>query len=240
MSLLSLTILVVVILFFATLINSAIGFGYALIAMPLLTLFISPRVAAPLMALVGFGIGVIIIGGNWRSIDLKSIWRLILAAAIGIPFGLLILTNAPETLVKNILGVLIIIFGLYSVTRPSLPHVKQQNWSYPFGFISGFFSGAYSIGGPPIVLYGGLRRWTPAQFRATAQGYFAALGLIVMVGHGLAGLWTPQVMWLFAACLPGVIIATLLGGKLNQRLPAEQFTKLLYVALIGLGVLLLV
>ena len=181
-----------------------------------------------------------VIWESWRSIDLSSIWRLILAAAVGIPFGLLILTQAPESLVKNILAVLIIGFGIYSLARPSLPYVEQENWSYPFGFISGFFGGAYSISGPPIVFYGGLRRWTPTQFRATAQSYFMALGIIVMIGHALAGLWTSQVLWLFAVSMPGIMIATLLGGKLNRRLPAEKFTKFLYVALIGLGVLLLI
>ena len=41
-----------------------------------------------------------------------------------------------------------------------------------FGFFAGILGGAYNTNGPPVVIYGSLRKWSPATFRATLQGYF--------------------------------------------------------------------
>jgi hypothetical protein len=49
------------------------------------------------------------------------------------------------------------------------------------------------MNGPPLVIYGTLRQWSPEQFRATRQGYFLPAGLLGVGGFWLAGLWTPAV-----------------------------------------------
>jgi len=83
-------------------------------------------------------------------------------------------------------------------------------------------------------------RWSPDRFRATIQGYFAVNGLLVLLLHGLSGLWTQQVLTLYAFALPLIPVAVFLGSKLNQRIPAERFERLLYGVLVGFGVLLVV
>src|SRR5262245_58973902 len=125
---------VLVILFISTLARSTFGFGDALIAMPLLALVMGIRPAAPLVALFSTTIALIIAGANWRKIDLKAAWRLILASLVGIPIGLFLLTRAPENMVKGVLGICLILFGLYSLIRPALPSLHQPGWAYGFGF----------------------------------------------------------------------------------------------------------
>lgn len=96
----------------------------------------------------------------------------------------------------------------------------------------------FDTGGPPVILYGTLRRWPPAQFRATLQGCLLPISLVVTASQGLAGLWTPRIWWLFGLSLPVVIGALLLGRWLAARVPKEQFERVLYLALIVLGVML--
>lgn len=234
------TFLVLSILFLATLTRSTIGFGDALIAMPLLTLVIGLDVATPVVALMGATIGVLIALRSWQNIDIASVWRLVLTSAMGVPLGIFLLTNVPESLVKRVLGVLLILFSLYALFRPTLPQLSNQHWAYGFGFISGILGGAYNVNGPPIVIYGALRRWSPARFRATLQGYFIPNFIIIATGHALAGLWNGEVFRLYLLALLPITLAIWLGGNLNKRLPIEQFARLLYVVLIVLGVLLLV
>ena len=234
-----LLLLALIILFTATLTRSTFGFGDALVAMPLLTLTIGIRIAVPVVALMGVTIGIAIAINSWGNIDFAAAWRLILASALGVPIGLLLLQTAPEDWVKGILGLLLMLFSLYALTRPALPQIYRQGWAYGFGFISGILGGAYNINGPPVVIYGTLRRWSPTKFRATLQGYFVPNFFFIALGHGLTGLWTPDVIQLFAAALPLIFIAIFLGGKLNRRIPVERFTTFLYVALIILGALLL-
>jgi uncharacterized membrane protein YfcA len=234
------TFLVLTILFLATLIRSSVGFGDALVAMPLLTLIIGLELASPVVAFMGLTIGVLIALRSWQNIDVGSVWRLVLASAVGVPLGIFLLTSVPESLVKRILGTLLILFSLYSLIRPNLPQLGNQHWAYGFGFISGILGGAYNTSGPPVVIYGALRHWSPARFRATLQGYFVPSLIIVAVGHGLAGLWTDQVFRLYFLALLPMLVAIWLGGKLNKRLPVEQFARALYILLIILGILLLV
>ena len=233
------TALVLSILFISTLTRSTLGFGDALVAMPLLVLVIGVRPATPLVALFSTTTALIIAGANWRKIDIKAAWRLILASLLGIPVGLLILAYVSEELVKGILGLCLILFGVYSLTLPVLPPLHESSWAYGFGFIAGILGGAYNANGPPVVLYGTLRRWPPERFRATLQGYFIPTGGLIALSHGLAGLWTGEVFLFYLLALPLVLIAIFLGGKLNGHIPAQYFERLLYLTLVGLGLLLI-
>ena len=229
--------LTLTILFASTLTRSTLGFGDALIAMPLLTLVVGIKTTTPLVALVALTIALTISLSSWRQIDVKAVWRLIVSTLVGIPFGLFLLETASETLVKAVLGVLLISFGLYNLIQPRLPKIEHRGLEYVVGFVAGVLGGAYNTNGPPIVIYGTLRRWSPERFRATLQGYFLSSVLIV-VGHGVAGLWTGTVLRLYVYALPVALVAIYLGGKLNQSIPRGQFDRFVYVALIIMGFLL--
>jgi uncharacterized membrane protein YfcA len=230
--------LTVAILFASTLTRSTLGFGDALLAMPLLTLTVGIKTATPLVAFISMTIAIFILFGNWRKVDLNAVWRLILSSLLGIPFGLLLLKSAPDSLVKTLLGILLILFGLYNLMTPQLPMVQRQVFAYVAGFVAGVLGGAYNTSGPPVIIYGTLRRWPPERFRATLQGYFMT-SVFIVLGHGLAGLWTPRALRLYGYALPGVIIAILLGGKLNRAIPQGSFDRFVYAALVVMGVFLL-
>jgi uncharacterized membrane protein YfcA len=159
---------------------------------------------------------------------------------VGIPIGLFFLNAAPESTVKGILGALLIGFGLYNLVSPKLPTLRGKQWAYLFGIVAGILGGAYNTNGPPIVLYGALRKWSPEKFRATLQGYFLPTGGTILISHGLAGLWTSTVWRLYLTALPAVLLGVMLGGWVHKRLPVQRFQNLIYAALIVMGVLLLV
>jgi len=230
---------VVTILFLATLARATLGFGDALLAMPLLTFVVDVQTATPLVALVGLTIALSILSSTWRQVDVRVVWRLALASLVGIPVGLLWLKTAPEAAVKAILGVMLVLFGLYNLSKPRLPEIKRGLWAYLAGFVAGILGGAYNTNGPPIIIYGTLRRWPPERFRATLQGYFLT-NVMIVAGHGLAGLWTRDVLRLYVYTLPVVMLAIFLGGKLNQRIPCGTFDRFVYTALVVMGILLLV
>ena len=228
------------ILFISTFTRSTFGFGDALIAMPLLTLVVGVQTATPLVAFMGTTIAATILWNNWRNVDVKAAWRLIVSSLIGIPFGLWLITAAPGNVVKIILGVVLVLFGIYNLLHPKLIPLNNQLWAYIFGFVAGVLGGAYNTNGPPVVVYGALRRWPPVHFRATLQGYFLPTGFLILAGHALGGLWTPQVWQMYIFALPLIFAAIFFGGKVNKRTQPERFTQLLYTILIILGLLLII
>ena len=125
------------------------------------------------------------------------------------------------------------------MTNPKLV-LKTDKSSFAFGIVSGILGGAYNSNGPPIIMYGTLRKWTPEEFRLLLQGVFLPTNLFIIIGHGLAGLWTGEVIRLGLISMPVIFVAVIIGNILNKKLKADKFTKLIYYFLIGIGLILIV
>jgi uncharacterized membrane protein YfcA len=235
------TIAVLAILFVSTLVRAVFGFGNALIAMPLLAMTaIGMKTATPLVALIAAILALSILVKDWRIIDLKSTWRLLIGTLPGIPLGLLLLKGPHENTGKIILALVIMGFSLYCLSRPRLFTLKREWAAYPFGFLAGILGGAYNSNGPPIVIYGTISKWPPSCFRANLQGYFFPANLIIIAGHGLGGLWTPTVGWYFLLCLPAVLLSMWIGNRLNRIIPQGHFDRYIHIILIMVGALLFI
>ena len=230
---------IALIIFLATVVRSTFGFGDALLAMPLLTILLGVKVAAPFFAWLSSSVAILILVSSWSEVDFRSAKRLIVASIIGIVLGILLLKNVPETTITLALGSFLILFGSYRLIQSELRQLKNPNWAYLFGFISGVLNGAYNTGGPPVVIYGTLSKWEGDRFRATLQSCFVVTGFIVIIGHGLAGLWTTEIFKLYGINFPVVLIATFIGSKFNKHIPAERFENLIFIAFIILGILLI-
>jgi uncharacterized membrane protein YfcA len=233
---------VLLIVFIATLIRSAFGFGEALVAVPLLAFCLSLQVAAPLAVLLSITIAGIVVVQDWKKIHLRSTGWLVLSTLFGIPLGLLALTTAPQRLVKVALGALILVFSAYSLAGRNPPELRRDSrvWLLACGFCAGILGGAYGMNGPPLVMYGSMRRWSAQHFRATLQAYFLPASLLGMAGYWMAGLWVPAVTHYYLLSLPAMLPAVFLGRVINHRLPAAAFMKYVYVGLGGIGALLLI
>jgi uncharacterized membrane protein YfcA len=230
---------VAVVLFLATVIRSAFGFGEALVAVPLLALAIPVKTAAPLAVLASITVALVVVAQDWRHIHLRSAVWLVVPALFGIPIGLIVLKTVPEHTVKTVLAILIISFSVWSLVPRAPFELKSERLAGVFGFLSGILGGAYGMNGPPLAIYGSLRRWAPANFRATLQGYFLPASTAGMVGYWISGLWTTRVNHLYLLSLPGVAVGIFLGRLINRRLNARQFVVYVHVVLIGIGVVLL-
>lgn len=231
---------VVAILFLSTLVRSTLGFGDALLAMPLLAMLLGIRSATPLVAMAASTIALLILVQDWQKADFRSAGRLSLSTLCGIPFGLLFLKTINEAVVNLVLACLLILFSLLQLLRPRLWHLDNDRYAFPFGFVAGLLGGAYNSNGPPAILYAMLRGWEPSRFRATLQGYFLPTGGAILIGHGLAGLWTTQVATLYLWSLPAVAAAVFLGTRIHRAIPVERFQIWITIALLVLGIVLLI
>lgn len=236
------TLRVLIIVFVATMIRSTFGFGEALIAVPLLALSIPIRVAAPLAVLLSITVALVVVIQDWRKIHLRSTGWLLAPTFLGIPLGIALLTSVHQNAVKAVLAIVIMAFSAYfllSKRRPEL-HGDQHSWLLSCGFFAGVLGGAYGLNGPPLVVYGTLRRWSPQHFRATLQGYFLPASIVAMAGYWYKGLWTPAITHYFLISLWVVLPTIFLGRVINRRLSGEMFLKYIYGGLLCVGMVLLV
>ncbi len=231
---------VLAVIFLATLIRSAFGFGEALVAVPLLALRIPVEVAAPLAALVSITVAAVVLVQDRHQVYVGSAWRLVASTLFGIPLGLLLLTTVAEHTVKAVLAVVILAFSTYCLASRTRLELKDDRLAWVFGFAAGILGGAYGMNGPPLVVYGSLRRWSAEHFRATLQGYFLPASIAGMVGYWLAGLWVPAVTRYYLMSLPLAVASIFLGRILNRRMSGQSFVVYVHSALLVIGITLLV
>jgi uncharacterized protein len=238
----TITLQVLGVVFVATLIRSTFGFGEGLIAVPLLALILPVEIAAPVVVLLSITIAAVVVMQDWRKIHVRSTGWLLAPTFVGIPLGIALLRSVHQNGVKAALAILIIAFSGYSLVGKRPPELREDSrgWLLGCGFLAGVLGGAYGMNGPPLVIYGAMRRWSPQHFRATLQGYFLPASLVAMAGYWLAGLWVPAVTHYYLISLPAALPAIFVGRVLNHRLRGDAFLKYVHAGLVCVGALLLI
>ena len=236
------TLNVLLVVFLATLVRSTFGFGEALIAVPLLALSIPIAVATPLAVLLSITIAAIVVVQDWRKIHVRSTVWLLAPTFLGIPLGIVLLTSIHQNFVKAALAIVIMVFSGYFLAGKEQPELRSdsRSWLLGCGFVAGVLGGAYGMNGPPLVIYGAMRRWSPQHLRASLQGYFLPAGIVAMTGYWFAGLWIPAVTHYYLISLPVAFPAIFLGRFVNHRLKEDAFIKYVHAGLICVGVTLLI
>ncbi len=221
----------------ATIVQTLAGFGFALIMMPIVTLLLGWRMAAPLVALIALALYAYNTVRYHAALDLGEVWPLACAAVVGVPAGLWIVTRASEPLVKSVLGVLLIAYaieGLISVRERTC----SRAWAPLAGFLSGCLAGAYNTSGPPLALYGAMRGWEKLEFRAAVQTLFLCSGAATVLSHLAARHVTFSVLVGFAATFPLLAAGIVIGTRIDRHVNKEHFRRLVLVMIFLLGLML--
>lgn len=228
-------ILIGVVVFLAAMIQGLLGFGGALIAMPLLVGLVGIKTATPVFALVGT-LATLLNTIRWHEHTTpRDLVRLIIPAVTGIPLGIVLLSRVDEGMVTNILGTILIIYALYNLLGLILPPLKHWGWAVVAGFSSGVLSGAFNTGGPPVIVYANARQWPADQFRGNLQAYFLIVSLFLLVGHGITGHLTPGVWRMALWAVPALLLGQFVGVRLCKYVEPATFRKLVLVFLLVLG-----
>lgn len=230
---------IVAIVFVAAVMQSLSGFGFAIVVMPLVTLLLGLQTAAPTVALIALTSYVINVVRYRHGIDRGQVLRLTAAAALGVPLGIWALSSVDETLVKRLLGVILIAYSAYSLWRPLSERAAPGWWVYPAGFLAGCLGGAYNTPGPPVILYGSLSGMPRDRFRAVLQTLFLASGLMVATGHLVAGHVTANVVHYYVYALPALVAGVLAGARVDRNIDRAMFRRLVTVLILVLGLVLL-
>ncbi len=232
-------LLALLVVFLAVFTQSLSGFGSALVAMALLPPLIGLSLATPLVALVMITIEIVLLLRYRQALNLQAVWRIVLAALIGIPLGISFLNRLDDGLVLSALGVVIVAYALYALFDVRLPALVHPAWAYGFGFLAGLLGGAYNTSGPPVILYGNCRRWGTAEFKSNLQGFFLVTSLFVVLNHAWNRNLTGEVWRYYLLALPAMALGIMLGTSLDKRLNPVAFRRIVLVLLLGMGIRLI-
>lgn len=231
--------LVIAIMFLYTFVGICAGFGGALTTMPLITLLLPLKMAAPMSVIVGTATALYATWLSRKETNWKSAIVLILFSFAGIPVGIYALSYFPDYIMKIGLGGFLILYSFYSLFIPRLP-VYDKNWiAMPTGVVAGALGSAFSTNGPPVVIYGMLRNLAPAAFRGTLNAFFTANNIAIIGGLTTSGILTISTVKLVAFCIPTMILGSLVGQYVHKRIPVNVFRVVVFLLLITSGAMLI-
>ena len=223
------------VIFLAGLIQSLTGFGFGLIAVPLLTLFISPKLAPPIVLVDGIVLNLIILKGAHGLVDLRRIWLLMLSGLAGVPIGTWILANWDVESLRIYIGAITIIVALFFLAGFKREIRRENLASVPVGFLSGVMSGSINLGGPPVILFFANQSVPRLVFRANIVAYFLVIQSLAVPLLAANGILTRGSLGSALVLLPGLILGGLLGSFYSQKVPEQLIRRLILVIVAGAG-----
>jgi len=230
--------IVIPIMGFAAFVQTVIGFGSGLIAMPLLIQAIGLETAAPAFALMGQVAGISIIMRYYKWFEFKEVRIVLVGGLIAIPAGIILAGIIDQQIAMAGLGIVTIGYAVMTLAEFKLKEIPKR-WGVFFGMFSGLLHGAYNTGGPPLVIYATSRRWQPFTFKGNMQVMFFIMGVSVIAGHFLNGNMTEQAFLYFLLMIPGVALGQIVGFFLDRFIKPEPFRKGTLILLVILGLSLI-
>ena len=223
----------------AGIVQGLTGFGSALVAIPLLCLLIDIKQAVPLCSLNGMVITTVLFIQLRKQADLRKVIPLFVGSIPGVFIGATLLKSVDSGLIKTFLGILLIVYSLYSLKATPRKTELHRIWGWVAGFLSGAIGAAFSAGGPPTIIYTTLNGWTKDEIKATICSAFFFSVFLIIFAHALNGLTTRTVITRFIFSCPFVLTGTITGAALYRRLPEKNYLQLIYIFLIIMGVMLI-
>jgi uncharacterized membrane protein YfcA len=126
----------------------------------------------------------------------------------------------------------------HAVTHaPRAPHGLLAGLA---GFLAGFFGGASSLNGPPVIVYATWQRWPKECFKGTIQSFFLFNNILITAGHVGAGIFTASLMrWVYLG-LPALALGMLAGAWVSRRMDQHKFRRFVLVLSVLVGLSLIV
>ncbi len=216
------------------------SFGYALIAMPLLTLIIPFQKVIPIIILTTL-IGNIWVAVNEHNyIKIRNIWILLLSGIAGIPLGLYLLVNINVNFLKLFAGIVIVLTSLLNMTGYKYKAKNDKISQVVFGMLSGLLNSSISLMGPPMVLYLNNRGGSKAQFRADFTLFALVLNIITTITLYFKGYMTTEVFRYSFYLLPAYILGLLIGSIAANAVKEALFKKITLIITAVTGMITLI
>ena len=217
------------------------GFGSALVASPVMALYIPVAKIVPLLALLDMCAAIVNVSRDGRNAQWAELKRLIPLMIIGSLVGAAILLKTRPDILLLALGIFVVLYALYSLSGLKPDRQFSPKASVPFGLVGGIFSALFGSGGFIYAIYLSGRIEKKEAFRMTQTTLIGMSTLTRVVIFTFAGVYLDIDLLLLAlVLLPGMLVGITLGRHFTLKMSREQFMKLINVILLASGTVLMV
>lgn len=222
--------LLLAVVLFATTVQNIVGFGFALLAVPIMALFIDTHDGVVIATFLGFISSGFQAWSGRREADYAVVRKLSFSCLLGIPLGLIVFGSVDVQVLKVLLGVGVLCSVVLLVKGSSLPNTGV--WlEWVAGILSGALAASLSTNGPPLVFALQSRKMPSAHFRATISMIFTISGVLTLLSFALLRKVTQDQIGASLTSVPVLLIGIFLGRRL-QRFVNEAASRQFVLALL--------
>lgn len=218
-----------------TVVQGSVGFGLALVLVPVLAL-IRPEVLPAAVLLLTMPMAAFMAASERRSVDVSGLLPILVGRFAGTLAGVGLLTLVPAGFLSALFGGIVLAAVLVSVSRPRIR--LRGRTKFVGGLASGAMGTAGGIGGPPLALV--YQERSGPEIRSTLAVAFAVGTTISLVALFLVGRVGGEHLSLTLQLLPALLLGLLFARWMSPLLDG-RWTRpaiLLFAAVCGIAAVL--
>jgi len=216
------------------------GFGTALVAGPILIVFMPLSKIVPLLVLLDFVAAFGNLLPSRRDVARPELSRLLPCMAIGCTLGVIFLLNLKSDVLLLLMGLFISAYAVYSLWVKARPAQLSAAWAVPMGTVGGLFGALFGSGGFLYAIYLNSRLSKEAA-RATQSALISCSTVVRLSLFIIAGVYAELPLLILALCLlPAMALGLWIGRRLSMKLSREAFVRLVTWLVLASGIALIV
>ncbi|QGY39956.1 TSUP family transporter [Pseudodesulfovibrio cashew] len=226
---------------FAAFLKGTAGLGFATTCLGVMAGYLDMRLAIPLVivpSLLSNALVMIDAGGFVRIF--RRFWFLYAATLPGLAVGLWVLGGGDTTLPRAVLGISMVLYGLYGLWGGSFSLPYTRFTASVAGTLTGLVNGLTGSQIMPMLPYLMSLNITKDELVQAINTSFTISSVIMLAGLGRMGLLSAETMTVSAAGVIPVAVGIWLGGKVRRKLPETVFRKIVLGLVAVLGAALVV
>lgn len=217
-----------------------VGFGAALIIMPVLSLAYGPRMAVPALTVMGIPTLLQLLPDAIRTSERAIVMPIAVSILAAAPFGTWILTTANPALMKIAISALVVAMVAMLAFDWKLKHQVGKPVLVGAGIAGGLVQGIAGIGGPPVVAIALSRDGPASRQRGNVLAMMTAVSVSTLIPQWYFGLFTRPAIILGLILLPIYGGSILLGSRYFAQGGDKHFRRAALATLFAIGIATLV
>jgi uncharacterized protein len=214
------------------------GFGFSLLSISALSLFLPPASVVPSIFLLEIAASLRLLPQVWGHVHWSSIRLLLVGCLAATPIGVWALTRIPSAPMKLALAIFVMSAALVLARGIALTTMPGAAGTLATGVAAGLLNGGFGMGGPPLVVFYLSTPAGVAAGRASIIAFIVATDVIGLGFQASAGLVTTDTFRLAAWFLPSLLLGVWLGSRAFVRADPARFRLWTLRILMALAVLL--
>ncbi|MBF5007318.1 sulfite exporter TauE/SafE family protein [Diaphorobacter caeni] len=213
----------------ASCLHSATGFGFSILAVPLLLLLHDPITAVQINLIIAVILSIVMMPQVRRDVDYTLLKRLVASGLVGVPLGMALILLVRPVQLKLMIAVLTMVFLVALLMQVRFDRTRSRDAMC--GALAGAFTSAVGMGGVPLLVYFAGAQLPKAVVRATVVAFFVfAYGLSLAMQLYNAQDSSRVILFSFSL-VPLALLGVACGNWLFTRISQRAFRVFIYVVL---------